>query len=72
MGFYCGDVFISNAKKASGISSSQGIVTLTYKTKLKLDKEVGGGVLLMRWICNFDVHTSLHALIVSFDLVWFD
>ena len=33
----------------------------TYKTKLKLDKEVGGSILRMKWTCNLDLHTLLHA-----------
>ena len=33
------------------------LAALTYMTKLKLDKEVGGGVLRMRWTCNLDLHT---------------
>ena len=49
----------------AAVTSCIGMVNVsgTYKTKLKLDKEVGGGVLLMKWICNLDVHTLLHAFI---------
>ena len=38
-------------------------MVVAYKTKLKLDKEVGGGVLLMRWTCSLDFHTFLHTLL---------
>ena len=44
-------------------STHGGNERLSYKTKLKLDKEVGGGVLRMRWTCNLDLHTLLHTLL---------
>ena len=53
----------------------RSLESYTDKTKLKLDKEVGGGVLRRRWTCDLDLHpslrTSLHTLLHTISITLF-